>query len=453
MMSLTYDDVRRWTSGELEQLQPDAVVGGLTIDSRDAGPGLLFVALPGTNTDGHVFVQEVWRSGGVAMVRRDFRDTGGPLVRVDSPLEAMGRLLRGYITEHQVTVVGVTGSVGKTSVKELTAAVLSQRFCTSASLGNYNTAIGLPLSFFSGPEDTTHFVAEMGMSARGEILKMTQIAPPDVAVISTIGPSHLEKLGSMEAIQAAKGEILLGLKPEGLAVLNHDNHWVRELGETTPRRVAWFGAEAGVDGQVLEAQVHGDHTLITVRIHGQKAVVRLPWLGAHQGHNVAAALLIGRHLGLTLAEAVAGIESVDAGRSRIHVVSTGRWTLLEDVYNASPLSTEAALDVLKTRPGRRVAVIGDMLELGAEEVPGHQRVGDYAVGRADILLAVGDRSKHVHQRAAAKGLDAAWAATREQALAWLDEHLRPGDVVLLKASRGMQFEWLARQLEERGRGA
>ncbi len=453
MISLTYNDVRRWTGGELEQLQPDAVVGRLTIDSREAGPGYLFVALPGTNTDGHVFVQEVWRAGGVAMVRRDFREAGGPLVRVDSPLEAMGELLRGYITEHQVTVVGVTGSVGKTSVKELTAAVLSQRFCTSASLGNYNTAIGLPLSFFVGPEDTTHFVAEMGMSARGEILKMTGIAPPDVAVISTIGPSHLEKLGSMEAIQAAKGEILVGLKPDGLAVLNHDNHWVRELGEKTPRRVAWFGTDAALDGQVLGAQVEEDHTLITVRIHGEKTVVRLPWLGAHQGHNVAASLLIGRHLGLTLEEAVAGIESVDAGRSRIRVVSSGRWTLLEDVYNASPLSIEAALDVLKTRPGRRVAVLGDMLELGDEEVPGHQRVGEYAVGRADLLLAVGERSQYLYERAAAKGLDGAWVATRDEALAWLNQHLRPGDVILLKASRGMQFEWLAHRLEERGQGA
>lgn len=451
MILLTFREVQEWTGGELVGCSPSDTVRKLSIDSRDAARGVLFVALPGTQTDGHAFVQEVWRAGGVAMVRHDFAGQGGPLVRVDSPLEAMGRLLHGYLAAHQVTVVGVTGSVGKTSVKELSAAVLSQRYVTSASLGNYNTAIGLPLSFFAGPADTTHFVAEMGMSAPGEIRRLTVIAPPAIAVISTIGPSHLEKLGSMEAIQAAKGEILEGLLPGGTAVLNHDNHWVRELGEHTAHHVLWFGADEGLDGRVLSSEVQEDHTLIRVRVLGEEAVVRLPWLGAHQGHNVAAALLVGRQLGLSLAEAVAGVESVDVGRSRIRAVEAGPWLLLEDVYNASPMSTRAALDVLQSRRGRHVAVIGDMLELGAEEVPGHQEVGTYAVGRADLLLAVGPRSRAAYESAQAAGVDASWVNEREAALHWLEAHLQPGDVVLLKASRGMQFEWLARQLEDRGR--
>ncbi|NMP21611.1 UDP-N-acetylmuramoyl-tripeptide--D-alanyl-D-alanine ligase [Sulfobacillus harzensis] len=451
MISLRLEDVRRWTGGEVTNLDVGGVVNKLSIDSREAAPGVLFIALPGSNTDGHAFVQDVWRAGGVAMVRRDFPDTDGPTVRVDSPLEAMGQLLRGYLASRQVTVVGVTGSVGKTSVKELTAAVLRQKFSTSFSLGNYNTAIGLPLSFFAGPANTTHFVAEMGMSAPGEIRRLTEIAPPDVAVISTIGPSHLEKLGSMEAIQAAKGEILEGLKPEGLAVLNHDNHWVRELGERTPRRVQWFGTSSGLAGRVLSSEVQADHTLMVLEILGQKATIRLPWLGAHQAHNVAAALLIGRHLGLALDEAVAGVEAVDANRSRIRVVSTGCWTLLADVYNASPLSTQAALDVLKSRPGRHVAVIGDMLELGSEEIRGHRQVGVYALGRADVLLGVGARARHVVEAAQSTGVQAEWVATRDEALDWLLQRLQDGDVVLLKASRGMQFEWLAHKLEERGR--
>ncbi|MCL5115829.1 MAG: UDP-N-acetylmuramoyl-tripeptide--D-alanyl-D-alanine ligase [Firmicutes bacterium] len=451
MISLTFGQIETWTGGELLHCPRGGSVAELSIDSRQVRPGVLFVALPGTHTDGHAFVEEVWRAGGVAMVRRDYPNQEGPQIRVASPLEAMGRLLRQYLEAHQVTVVGVTGSVGKTSVKELTAAVLRQRYVTSASLGNYNTAIGLPLSFFAGPADTTHFVAEMGMSAPGEIRHLTAIAPPDVAVISTIGPSHLEKLGSMEAIQKAKGEILEGLKPSGLAILNHDNGWVRELGEKTPRRVHWFGTGAGMDGQVLSSEVEETHTLIRVSILGEEGEVRLPWLGAHQGQNVAAALLVARELGLDLATAIHGVESVEANRSRIRVVKAGSLTLLEDVYNASPLSAKAALDVLESRPGRHVAVIGDMLELGGAEVPGHREVGAYAGGRADLLLAVGARARDTFLAAQEAGVEALWVLSRQEALAVLEERILPGDVVLMKASRGMQFEELARWLEDWGR--
>lgn len=450
MMPLSFGEVERWTGGTALHCPSQRPVARLTIDSREVGPDSLFIALPGTKTDGHAFVEQVWKAGGVALVKDDFPSQAGPQIRVASPLKAMGQLLRSYIEAHRVTVVGVTGSVGKTSVKELSAAVLTARYQTVWSLGNYNTNIGLPLSFFRGMAGTTHFVAEMGMSAPGEILELTQIAPPHVAVISTIGPSHLERLGSMQAIQRAKGEILQGLKPDGVAVLNHDNHWVRELGEQTDRRVQWFGTFEGAAARVVSAVVAHDRTHIELVVHGQPVTIYLPWLGVHQAHNVAASLLVGLELGVPLAEARDQLEAIDAGRSRIRVIDAGKLTILEDVYNASPLSTEAALDVLASRAGRRVAVIGDMLELGQQEVPGHQQVGRYAKSRADMVLCVGERARHTYEAARAEGLMAAWAATREAALEWLTQRLAPGDVVLLKASRGMQFEWLGRQLAEWG---
>lgn len=448
MMPLTFGQVLEWTDGESLHCNPNDLVQKLSIDSRESAPGVLFAALPGTRTDGHAFVPDVWRRGGVALVTRDFGDRSGPQIRVDSPLEAMGRLLYTYIKKHAITVVGVTGSVGKTSVKELSHAALAARYSTTASLGNYNTAIGLPLSFFAGTPGTTHFVAEMGMRGHGEILHLTRIAPPDVAVISTIGPSHLEQMGSMEAIQQAKGEILQGLKPEGLAVLNQDNAWVRELGEKTPRRVAWFGADTAADARVVSANIEDDVTRIELELDGRPITVRLPWLGTHQAPNVAAALLVGRELGVDIDEAVDGIEHIDAGRSRIHVVATNGLTILEDVYNASPLSAKAALDVLTSRPGRRVAVIGDMLELGSQEEPGHREVGGYAKGRADVLLAVGPRAKHTFEEARSAGVDADWVPSRTKAAEWLYAHVQTGDVILLKASRGMQFEWLTERLRE-----
>ncbi|PSR20676.1 MAG: UDP-N-acetylmuramoyl-tripeptide--D-alanyl-D-alanine ligase [Sulfobacillus acidophilus] len=447
MMALTLRQVQDWTRGESEACDLDARVERLAIDSREAGRGVLFAALPGTRTDGHAFVEEVWRRGGVALVQRDFQRRGGPQIRVDSPLHAMGTLLRRYIDANHITVVGITGSVGKTSVKELVTAVLRTRYTTTSSLGNYNTAIGLPLSFFAGPFETTHFVAEMGMRAPGEILQLTRIAPPDVAVISSVGPSHLEFMGSIEAIQRAKGEILQGLKPMGLAVLNADNEWVQELGQATDKRVQWFG-RAAADARIEDAQVHDTHTVITVNLSGQRVRVRLPWLGVHHAYNVAAALLVGRELGISWAEAKDGLERVTADRSRIRVLHFGSITVLEDVYNASPLSTKAALDVLQTRQGRKVAVLGDMLELGSQEVSGHQEVGAYAAERVDLLLAVGQRARQTFEAARATGFPAAWVFSREQAVQWLQETLQPGDVVLLKASRGMQFEWITEHLRQ-----
>lgn len=450
MMRLRLGQVRDWTGGTLEHADASQVVQRMTIDSREAAPGVLFVALAGTKTDGHEFVQEVWNAGGVVMVREDFSDAGGPALRVASPLKAMGRLLRRYLDEHQVTVVGVTGSVGKTSVKELCTAVLRQRYVTTSSLGNYNTAIGLPLSFFAGNPDATHFVAEMGMRGLGEIQHLTEIAPPQVAVISTIGPSHLEMMGSMEAIQHAKGEILSGLRPNGVAVLNGDNVWVRELGERTSGRVVWFGRCEDADVRIESSRVGENGTDIHLTAWGASTWVHLPWLGDHHAYNVAAALSVGHALGIGREESVVGIEAVDQSNSRIRVVTIGTVTVLEDVYNSSPVSSKAALDVLESRSGRRIAVLGDMLELGSYEVLGHQEIGAYALGRADQLLAVGSRAHHTYEAGRQAGLASWWAKDRQEAVAWLKSTLQPGDVVLLKASRGMEFERITEALLEWG---
>lgn len=451
MMWLTLRDIERWTDGTILNARDDQRVEKLSIDSRESAAGVLFVALPGTHTDGHKFVPEVWAQGGIVLVRDDYPRQDGPQIRVPSPLDAMGQILRRYIDAHNIHVVGVTGSVGKTSVKELCAAALSENFATKASLGNFNTAIGLPLSFFSGGAQVTHFVAEMGMSASGEITRLTTIAPPEVAVITTIGSSHLEKLGSMEAIRDAKGEILSGLKPGGIAVLNRDNPWIRELAAQHHGPIRWFGGGEDVEARVDRTAVEEDGTTIQITWQKRALSIRIPWLGAHHAYNVAAALLVADSLGVSWDAAIKGIESIDPARSRVRLVEAGFFTLLIDVYNASPLSVKAALAVLRDRAGRRVAVIGDMLELGADEVPGHREIGRAACGAVDWLLTVGSRSKETHQEALTCGVNSHWVATREEALEVLKEELKTHDVVLLKASRGMGFEAIAQQLEEWGR--
>lgn len=452
MMRLTYKEVIDWTGAVgygVEQTRP---VASVTIDSRVVEPGTLFVALPGSRTHGHQFVPEVWRRQGVALVEPQFPLYDGPRLTVPSPLDALGELMRRYIVEHGVTVVGVTGSVGKTSTKELCHAVLSTTFACASSIKNYNTAIGLPLSFFQAPAGTTHFVAEMGMSAAGEIRRLTQLAPPQVAVITTIGSSHLEKLGSMEAIQAAKGEILENLSPTGTAVLNADNPWVRALGERLPRgRVLWFGRDPGADAQILQAHLGIAHTThVTLGVEGRQVTLRLPWLGVHHAFNVAAAVLVGRTLGVSWEHIEAGIAAVPVSSSRIQQYPVGTLTIVEDAYNSSPVSMKAALEVLAAQPGRRVAVLGDMFELGAEEETGHREVGSYCAGRADWLVGVGTRARWIVEAARAQGVPCQWAATLDEALTVLKTGLQAGDTVLLKASRGMALERLAERLKEWG---
>ncbi|PSR33279.1 MAG: UDP-N-acetylmuramoyl-tripeptide--D-alanyl-D-alanine ligase [Sulfobacillus benefaciens] len=447
MMTMTFGEIIGWTGASPEHVDPAQIVANVTIDSRQTVPNSLFIALPGTRHHGHDFVENAWQAGATAMVESTFGLSGGPLLRTDNPLQAMDDMMRQMILARHIHVVGITGSVGKTSLKELTTAVLRTRYDTGQSHGNYNTAIGLPLSFFGESDLMTHFVAEMGMRQRGEIQYLTKIAPPEVAAISNIGPSHLEQLGSMEEIQAAKGEILEGLIEGGTAVLNYDDVRVRELGKRTDHRVLWYGHHADCDLRIIASQIENGHTRIELENHQGRWRVVLPWIGIHHGANVAAALLIGEALGISLADGIRGVENVDEERSRIHPIAIGKMTVLEDVYNASPVSMKAGIDVLKSFSGRKVAVLGDMLELGAAETQGHFEVGQYAADHADLVVAIGSRSQKIAEGAGSLGKH---CDTLEDAFHLLQHILRPNDVVFLKASRGMHFEELVRWLKDWG---
>lgn len=450
MIAITYAEVARYAGGVLYDCEGTRPVAGVTIDSRTVVPSALFVALPGRHTDGHHFLPEVWRKGGVAMVRRGTAGSG-PRIEVEDPLTAMGEVVRRYVEAHAIRVVGVTGSVGKTSLKELIAQALSARYATGQTLSNYNTAIGLPLSFFAAPAAMTHFVAEMAMRARGEIRRLTEIVPPHVAVIGNIGPSHLETLGSMEAIQAAKGEILEGLRENGTAVLNYDDPRVRELGMRLGEgRVAWYGRSPGVQSRLLEASAAGTGVRCRIAVEGEEVCFLLPWPGVHQALNAAGALLVARRLGVSANEAAHSLSQIEPGRSRIQVRQLGSLQVVEDVYNANPDSMVAALDYLATLPGRKVAVLGDMLELGAVEEESHRRVGEAAVRRADLLVTVGPRARAIAAAARSAGMAVVETAGVEEALEILPGILRPGDVVLFKASRGMALERLVEHLAQIG---
>ncbi len=452
VISVTLRQWAEWTGGAIEGVpNPDVPIRGVTIDSRTAVAGDLFVALPGRQAHGHQFVGDAWRSGAVALVENSFADRGGPIVRVASPLDAMGDVVRRYVDDHGVRVVGVTGSVGKTSIKELSAAVLATMYATAATVSNYNTKIGIPLSFFGAPADVAYFVAEMGMRFAGEIRRLTEITPPDVAVISNIGPSHLETLGSLDAIQAAKSEILQGLRPGGTAVLNFDDPRVRYLGNSLRgHRVMWYGETPGLDVTVEQATLERDHTYVRLRWDQRSWDMRLPWLGVHQAVNVAAAFLVGMAAGVAPEHAIEGLETISRDRSRIRRHQVGAVEILEDDYNASPVSIEAALGVLAAQPGRRIAVLGDVLELGDQEEAMHRRIGIKTVSRADVVVTVGQRAQFIAEETMAREVPTYSTKTIEEAVQVLTETLRPGDVVLVKASHGVELHRLVSRLAEWG---
>ncbi len=453
MIELTYKDVVE-ISGALARAVPlEDRVQDMTIDSRDVRQGSLFVALRGSRTHGHQFVPQAWNQGGVALVESAFGPVLGPALLVESPLRAMGQLTRTLINSRHVTVVGITGSVGKTSLKELTWAVLASRFVVGKSQGNYNTAIGLPLSFLRSPDNVTHFVSEMGMRGLGEIRVLTQITPPDVAIITNIGPNHLESLGSMENIQRAKGEILEGLKPGGIAILNRDDRLVRQLGESLEGHpVFWYGHQSS-DATIEDVLVKETLTEVMLKYRGQSVTLRVPWIGRQHGYTVAAAFLAGSILGLHVDEMASALEAVDPGSGRLQKRQIGSLSVLCDYYNASPASMKMSLEILRAqiKNSRRIAILGDMLELGSQEVPAHQEVGLFASRYADVVLAVGPRAKQIAQAANLERMGCAtWTGELEDAWQWMRANVKPGDVVLLKASHGMNFHDLYQKIERWG---
>ena len=456
------------TAGPLAGRRIEAIV----IDSRQAGPGSLFVALRGERQDGHDFVVDAFRRGAVAaLVNRAVPGcetvwpVRGPLPALDSPapvgllvpdvLRGLQDLAASRRRQHpDCRVVGVTGSVGKTSTKEAIAAVLSRRHRVLKSEGNYNNEIGLPLTLLQLEADYSHVVLEMGMYVEGEIARLVEIARPSVGVVTNVGPVHLERLGSIDAIARAKAELPQGLPRDGALVLNGDDPRVRAMArETRASTVITYGLQPDCSLRAEKVESHGLGGLeARFCYHGQTWPVRLPWLGRHNVYVALAAAAVGVVEGLSWEDIVAGLqECTSLGRLRVvpGVVGT---TILDDTYNASPASTLADLDLLAEFAGRRVAVLGDMLELGSYEEEGHRAVGRRAAEVLDLLVTVGPRARWIAEEAQSlnPGLSVQIQGDRRGVAAWLQQRLRPGDYVLVKGSRAMALEEIVAALCEGG---
>jgi UDP-N-acetylmuramoyl-tripeptide--D-alanyl-D-alanine ligase len=465
------DVIEGLTRNRIEAAQ---TVESVVIDSRKAGAGSLFVALPGENGDGHEFIGHAFQQGAIAAITHRLvapYDQGQTIqtaqvdlplwtslvrnlpicIKVEDSLQGLQQLASFWRNKFNPRVIGITGSVGKSTTKELGWSVLSTRFKTLKSEGNYNNEIGLPLTLLKLDPSYERVVLEMGMYTLGEISFLCQLARPHVGVITNVGPTHLERLVTIERIAQAKAELVQALPPAavaeseqesgGVAILNYDDPLVLPLAEKTQARVFTYGLSPQADlwvSDVISAGLEG----IRFVFHYQNETIhaRVPLLGRHSVHTALRAALVGLAEGLAWEEIIAGLQSLPSSAQLrlVAVPGPNNSILLDDSYNASPASTIAALNLLDDLTAtRKIAVLGEMMELGSFEEEGHRKVGCRAADVVDLLITIGARTRFIVDEARACGLEPVSILELENnqaAIAYLKTILEPENIVLIKGS-------------------
>jgi len=453
MRRCTLEEVARFCGGRLIRGDPMLPVDRLHTDTRTLLAGDCFVALQGDRFDGHSFVPQARDHGAVAaLVSNPFPVSELPddlgLVEVPNTLAALQRFAANYRQLLSVRTIGVTGSSGKTSTKELIASVLRTRFKTKATEGNLNNHIGVPLTLIRLDEDDEYGVVEMGMNHPGEIAPLARMTAPEIGVVSSIGPAHIEFFADQAAIAAEKAELIAALPPEGLAVLNANDEWSRRIASRTNARIVWVGDGPDATWRAQNLQVNADSLTFLLRHNGSAATVRLPVVNRVMVANALIAAAVGRECGLTMDEIARGLEAVRLPGARMQMVKVhGAW-IINDAYNANPDSMKAALVALSEFPGvnRRLAVLGSMGELGRHATELHRVTGEFAARQGlAFLIAVGPHAEAYAKGAIAGGLNhnqIVTALDADEATVALKPLLRDGDAVLVKGSRFMHLDRL-----------
>jgi UDP-N-acetylmuramoyl-tripeptide--D-alanyl-D-alanine ligase len=453
---LSLERVLEATGGRASAPARELVLTSVSIDSRTLEPGALFVAIRGKQFDGHDFLAQARARGArAALVEREIEaPTGLVLVRVPDTTQALAALARGVRRALAVPVVAVTGSVGKTTTKDMTAELLGALGPVLKTEGNLNNQYGLPLTLLRLTPAHKAAVVELGMSAAGEIRELSKIAEPDVATITRIAPVHLEFFASLDAIADAKAEILEGLRPGGTAVLYGDDPQVARIGQRFAGRVVWYGRDRSFDVSAERWRGTGFGMRFDMRMAGRTFDVALPLAGPHFALNFLAAAAAAHALGVS-PEAIADAATrLRPARHRGELRPLGEGVIvLDDCYNSSPAALEAAVVALGLVPGlRRVAVVGDMLELGTASPQLHREAGRALAGRVDLVAAIGPLSKAIVEGALEAGLPAKAVVhfhDTASSLPAVVSLVTPGDAVLVKASRGMRLEQVVDALVRR----
>jgi UDP-N-acetylmuramoyl-tripeptide--D-alanyl-D-alanine ligase len=420
---------------------------GYSIDSRTIVPGQLFFAVKGERLDGHDYVEQALERGAVAAVvgKHELTRYSKPekLLAVDDTLLALQRLASAVRKLWGKPLIGVTGSAGKTTTKDAIAHVLSSQFRTLKSEGNFNNHFGLPLMLLKLEPEYDLAVIEMGMSHAGEIRALAKIARPEIGVVTNIAPVHLEFFDSLAGIARAKYELIESLPSNGAAILNADDEYVSQFGRDFKGKVVMYGTRAAADVRAENIQSKGSEgSEFDVVVGGVRERARLPLVGEHNILNALAAVAVALERGIKPSEAVGALSTLTPSEKRGQVLQLGNITVINDCYNSNPKALQAMVDALAAMPAkRRIVVAGEMLELGPMGEEMHREAGRHIAGRKiDLLLGVRGLAETTVEGAKQAGMGAAFVSTPEEAGEWLARETRDGDVVLLKASRGVKLE-------------
>jgi UDP-N-acetylmuramoyl-tripeptide--D-alanyl-D-alanine ligase len=444
-MKLPLSRIAEFLNVSVSGIDPKAVATGYSIDSRTIREGELFFAVKGENLDGHDFVQQALEKGAVAAVvsQENSPRSDVPLIRLDDTLVALQTLATAVRRLWGKSLIGVTGSTGKTTTKEAIAHVLATRYQVHKSEGNFNNHFGLPLMLLKLEPEHEVAVVELGMSHAGEIAALGKIAQPEIGVVTNVAPVHLEFFNSVAGIARAKYELIESLPATGTAVLNVDDEYVSQFGRDFRGKVVTYGLAALANVRAENIETRGQEgSKFDAVVGDSREIVKLPLLGEHNVYNALAAVAVGVDSGLTLGEAATALASLEAADKRGQVVQVGNITVINDCYNCNPTALRAMTDALANMPAkRRIVVAGAMLELGPTEEDLHRECGRYiAAKKIDLLLGVRGAAQQMVEAAKQAGMQAEFVNTPEEAGEWLARETRDGDVVLMKASRGVKLE-------------
>ncbi|MFY9113941.1 MAG: UDP-N-acetylmuramoyl-tripeptide--D-alanyl-D-alanine ligase [Dethiobacteria bacterium] len=455
-MKLTVREIAEATGGTLVGGNPENSVGGVSIDTRSLEPEDWFVPLKGERTDGHHFISEALSkgaSGAFSEVDPPRSLYSGVIIRVEDTLDALQRLAGYYRRRFDTEVIGITGSSGKTTTKDLVATVLGRHFDLLKTAGNYNNHIGLPLTLLNLTDRHRVAVLEMAMRGPDEIARLAQIAAPQWAVITNIGTAHIELLGSIEKIARAKGELLDNLSDDGIAILNGDDPYLRKLGQGYRGEVYYFGWKEDVDFQASAYAGRGEGADFEVTFpDGRKRCFELPLPGKHNISNALAALALGYLFKIDVDALDFDLWDSNYSAGRLRIEEVGDLKIIDDTYNANPVSMRASIEVLREMDvaGLKIAVLGDMLELGTISEDAHRMIGrDISKSGIDYLITVGKRAQFIGEEARKDKVKVQICEDNEQA--WRSLHdipVTPGSMILFKGSRGMKLEEIISKLKK-----
>lgn len=456
MQKLECSEILKATEGRLLSGNTSSFIENISTDSRKIKKGDLFIPLAGERFDGHDFIAEAFEKGALAVLtHKDIKPIDDKvIIRVGNTSKALRDLAAYYRGKFEIPFIGITGSVGKTSTKDMVASVVSQAFNVLKTEGNFNNEIGLPLTMFN--LDSTHEAAviEMGMSGFGEIRRLTSITRPNVAIITNIGISHIEKLGSRENILKAKMEIFEGLSQDGLVILNGDDKLLYGLKGLLKFRTVFYGIDDSYDYQAYNVRTGGESgTSFEITIGSREYTVRVPLPGIHNVYNSLAAIAAGIELGISMDKIIQGIAAFTPGKMRMNIINHEGIKIINDTYNASPQSMEAAIDVLKEIGNgnhRTIAILGDMLEMGEWAYKAHYDIGKFAVSRGiDYIITVGDNGRVIARGALESGAEASRVYSfdnNEELGRFIKNLMQKDDIILVKGSRGMKMEEIVQSL-------